>query len=178
MIWMFDAFGIVDLIFIWKEKRLPWSDPGEDAWIVPPLRSIICLTMVSPRPIPALFMAAVRCIFPNLLNSKGSSDYVNPAPVSCIYTLRLPLSSSYWVLIVMEPSYVNLIAFLTKLIKTYCSRVASPHRFGNYSIMPSARSSYIENAGCWSSNSWLCPMIAAFRSILCAFSIFHEIFTS
>ena len=85
-----------------------------------------CLTMVSPRPIPSEFKDADLCSLPNIVNSLLKSSYAMPTPVSLMWTTSIYSIGLKLALIVIEPSSVNLSAFLIKLINTYLNRLSSP----------------------------------------------------
>ena len=104
--------------FMLKVKQLPRSMPSDSTWIVPPLVSTICFTIVRPSPIPSEFIVEVRWSLPNLVKSLLWSSLAMPTPESLTDTKMLPRGSLYQARIIMEPFSVNLRAFLTKLINT------------------------------------------------------------
>ena len=117
-------------IYIVKLKVLPCPRPFDSTVIVPLPDSTICQTMVSPSPTPALLSAAVRYNFPKRVKSLGKSSAAMPVPESLICTLISLSTIEQLALISIQPSRVNLIAFLTKLMTTCLKRFASPISFG------------------------------------------------
>ena len=95
---------------------------------------------------PSLFIWAVLCNLPNLLNSLGKSSEAIPTPVSYTETVISYFSKLYLAfIIIFPPFFVNFSAFLIKFIRTYLKRRSSPTKNSGKSSASFINSEY----DCW-----------------------------
>ena len=112
----------------------PLFSPSDDTVISPPLFSIIRLQMARPRPIPSMFMPAVRETLLNYLNRTSISRLLIPLPVSITWTISFYSSVSYEANMRISPFSVNFSAFFVKFIRIYFRRIWSPTSYSGSSL--------------------------------------------
>jgi len=121
--------SLIWCMFIVNEKTLPLFSPSECTLIMPLLSETNFWQIMSPMPIPSLFIEAVRLSFPNCLNRELISSGRMPFPLSITCTSSIFYGSLYVAAIVTVPFNVNFRAFFTKLMRICFSLRWSPIRY-------------------------------------------------
>ena len=78
--------SILDIAYIVITKVVPVPIPSLSTWTLPPIFSIICLQILSPRPVPYLLHPKVSCNFPKFKNNFPKFSLAIPMPESLILT--------------------------------------------------------------------------------------------